>query len=95
MEPDKVAVDDYNTKWTYVACDDDSPCETCDYRTPHLDCIVVAVDGACKGNGTPGARAAVGVFVGKGSSYNKSVMLIEPAATKQIAELNAGILGLE
>ncbi|EEU33342.1 uncharacterized protein NECHADRAFT_55617, partial [Fusarium vanettenii 77-13-4] len=54
----------------------------------------IVVDGACEGNGMTGARAAAGVFVGKTSQYNKSVLLAEPNATNQVAELRARILTL-
>lgn len=90
-----IEICDYDENWTYVACDDDRPCTDCNCLAPHLDCIVIAVDGACKGNGTPNARAAVGVFVSKTSKYNKSVLLAEPNTTNQVAELRAGILALD
>ncbi|CAG9953925.1 unnamed protein product [Clonostachys rosea f. rosea IK726] len=104
FEPNELYSEDINTAdvevrdddetWTYVACDNDSPCPHCSCLQPHLDCIVIAVDGACKGNGSTDARAAAGVFVGKSSKYNKSTVLTESEATNQIAELKAGILGL-
>lgn len=92
---ENVEVRDDDETWTYVACEDSNPCPDCSCIQPHLDCIVIAVDGACMGNGLPGARAAAGVFFGKGSTYNTSTILTEPKATNQIAELTAGILGLE
>lgn len=91
---DDVEVRDDEETWTYVACDDGSPCQHCSCLQPHLDCIVIAVDGACKGNGSTQARTAAGVFVGTGSRYNQSTILTEPKATNQVAELTAGILGL-
>lgn len=77
-----------------MACDDGSPCLYCSCLQPHVDCIVIAVDGACKGNGLIEARAAAGVYVGKDSIYNKSTIVTESEATNQVAELTAGILGL-
>lgn len=91
---DDVEVGSYDEEWTYVACDEDRLCPHCEWLAPHVDCIVIAVDGACEGNGMTGARAAAGVFVGKTSQYNKSVLLAEPNATNQVAELRAGILAL-
>jgi len=32
--------------------------------------LVVHIDGACRGNGTPTARPSYGVFFGEGSPYN-------------------------
>jgi ribonuclease HI len=92
-----VEIPDPDKLWTYVACDegDCTPCEHGVCRAPHEDCIVIAVDGACKNNGTPLAQAAIGVFVGVDSKYNESRLLTEPTVTNQIAELEAGILGLE
>lgn len=78
-----------------MACEVADLCPHCASYMPHLDCIVIAVDGACKGNGTPKARAGAGVFFGKGYNHNKSFALTEEKATNQIAELTAGILGLE
>ncbi|EHK19844.1 uncharacterized protein TRIVIDRAFT_68171 [Trichoderma virens Gv29-8] len=91
---DDVAISTYDERWTYVACENDRPCSDCGSLSPHLNCIIIAVDGACKGNGKPGARASVGVFVGNESEYNKSVLLSESNATNQVAELQAGILAL-
>ncbi|KAH8807928.1 ribonuclease H-like domain-containing protein [Xylogone sp. PMI_703] len=81
--------------WIYVACDQANPCEHCGRLAAHLDCIVIAVDGACRGNGTAGAVAATGVFVGNESEYNDSLILRVPRPTNQVAELSAGIRGLE
>lgn len=61
-------VDDCNKMRTYVACDDDNLCQTCNYRTRHLDWIVI---GACKVNDTIGPMAATRAFVGKGQILMK------------------------
>jgi ribonuclease HI len=92
---ENVEVRDDDEIWTYVACEDGNPCPHCSCIQPHLNCIVIAVDGACMGNGSPEAKAAAGVFFGKGSTFNTSTILTEPKATNQIAELTAGIIGLE
>ncbi|RBR24108.1 uncharacterized protein FIESC28_03107 [Fusarium coffeatum] len=90
-----IEVRNYDEDWVYVACDDDRPCSSCSCVAPHTDSIVIAVDGACRGNGTPSARAAIGVFVSETSKFNQSVLLSESHVTNQIAELRAGILALE
>jgi ribonuclease HI len=84
-----------NGDWTHVACDDDDPCSNCKRIEAHVDSIFIAVDGACRGNGQANAKAAIGVFFGQTSKYNRSVLLSEPHVTNQIAELRAGILALE
>ena len=57
--------------------------------------ITIEVDGACRFNGTPSARAAIGVYFGDGSEYNVSKILRDAAPTSQKAELSAGICALE
>ena len=57
--------------------------------------ITIEVDGACRFNGTPSARAAIGVYFGEGSKYNISKVLRDAAPTSQKAELSAGICALE
>ncbi|KAI1140063.1 ribonuclease H-like protein [Hypoxylon sp. FL0543] len=37
--------------------------------------VVVSIDGACRGNGTPSARASWGVYFGPGSPYNECGVL--------------------
>lgn len=95
VDLDRVEVRKYNKNWTYVACEDSHPCAHCNCIAPHLNSIVIAVDGACRRNGTTEAVAAAGVFVGEESQYNKSVVLEGPRATNQVAELSAGILALQ
>lgn len=43
--------------------------------------LVVYIDGACRGNGTPQARASYGVYFGPGSPYNTNGLL--PTAVPQ------------
>jgi ribonuclease HI len=88
----EVCDDEY---WTYVACEGADPCEHCGRLAAHTDCIVIAVDGACRNNGTAEATAAAGVFVGDESEYNDSFILKASKPTNQMAELRAGIRGLE
>lgn len=80
----------------------EAPCygERCpDYGKvePYANYIIIAVDGACRGNGRPDAVAAYGIFFGPRSSYNKACILSEEniRPTSQRAELTAGIKALE
>lgn len=57
--------------------------------------LIVAVDGACRKNGRPGARAALGIFFGEGSPWNRSELLPLCDATSQRAELCAVLRTLE
>ncbi|KAI0836607.1 ribonuclease H-like protein [Hypoxylon sp. FL0890] len=52
--------------------------------------VVVSIDGACRGNGTPSARAAWGVYFGEHSPYNACGVL-EPTLpqTSTRAEIEA------
>lgn len=70
------------------------PCPACRRFPSHTNRIVIAVDGACRGNGPANAIAAVGFYVGEDSLYNMSLVLDEPSPTNQIAELRAGYYGL-
>ncbi|RDW60706.1 hypothetical protein BP6252_12089 [Coleophoma cylindrospora] len=58
--------------------------------------LLVFTDGACSGNGTPGARGGLGIFFGPGSSFNLAERLANPGIqTSQKAELAAVIRALE
>ncbi|KAI1160609.1 ribonuclease H-like domain-containing protein [Nemania serpens] len=57
--------------------------------------FIVAVDGACRNNGQPGARAALGVFFRDDCRWNKSEMLPLRDTTSQRAELCAALRALE
>lgn len=81
--------------WVYMACEDSHPCRFCDCIAPHIDSIFIAVDGACRANGTPDAKAAVGIYVAESSPFNQSLLLHQTPVTNQIAELSAGIIALE
>jgi ribonuclease HI len=94
IDLDSVEVCD-DEHWTFVACDMDDPCQDCGSLSAHVDCIIIAVDGACRNNGTLEAKAAAGVFVGDESTFNDSFILTGSNTTNQTAELRAGIRGLE
>ncbi|CAH0020111.1 unnamed protein product [Clonostachys rhizophaga] len=85
----------FDDAWTYVACDEDEPCRDCGRLAPHLDCLVIAVDGACRQNGKSTAVASIGVFVHGNSSHNSSRLLHKPKVTNQLAELWAGVEALQ
>ncbi|KAL3599774.1 hypothetical protein FPOAC2_04002 [Fusarium poae] len=95
IDLDLIQVTNDDEDWTYVACENALPCNDCDCIAPHVDSIFIAVNGACRGNGHANAKAAVGVFFGRRSTYNQSVLLDQSHVTNQIAELKAGILALE
>ncbi|KAK8005879.1 hypothetical protein PG991_012176 [Apiospora marii] len=57
--------------------------------------VVVAVDGACRNNGQPSARAALGVFFRRCRQWNKSEILPRADATSQRAELCAALRALQ
>ncbi|PCD20109.1 hypothetical protein AU210_016765, partial [Fusarium oxysporum f. sp. radicis-cucumerinum] len=72
VELDLVQVPSLDEDWVYLACENDHPAAAAIVYATH-DCIFIAVDGACRGNGTPDAKAAIGVFVGETSSFNRSL----------------------
>lgn len=80
--------------WTYICCPRGERCSNIKFSA-YPQCPVVAVDGACLGNGTVNARASAGVYFGPGSSFNQSSMLDMPRTTNQVAELMAAVLALE
>ncbi len=93
IEPSLVEVDRGNL--IHVGCQFSKQCELCGRLTPHIDTLIIAVDGACRSNGrkdsTP--QSALGIFVGHNSPHNFQTK-IPCVRTNQVAELTAGILGL-
>ncbi|KAI0874534.1 ribonuclease H-like protein [Hypoxylon argillaceum] len=75
-----------------------TPC-SCGRQSLHLDSLVVAVDGACPGNGTPLAtKSAYGVYFGPDSAANVVSRVPDTpgyAHTSQRAELSAAIAAIE
>ena len=89
-----------NSPFTFLSCpDQESYCEDHDYDCEpiaHIDAIVIAVDGACRGNGHPGAMAATGVFFHRNSRHNAASIVNDGMIpTNQRAELHAGLTALE
>ncbi|KAJ7286775.1 ribonuclease H-like domain-containing protein [Mycena rebaudengoi] len=57
--------------------------------------VIICVDGACAGNGTPAARAGVGIYFGPGSPHNASQRITDGGAqTSQRAEILAATTAL-
>lgn len=80
--------------WTFVACPEKE--EIYDYHAAHDDAIVIAVDGACRDNGRPYAKAAIGIFVHRDNYWNRaSLFEDDQVATSQRAELFAGLKTLK
>lgn len=83
--------------WTNLSCDGSEPSACCGLRSLHTDEIVIAVDGACRGNGTTRTRAGIGVYFGKDfekDTRNISEELKIDNPTSQKAELHAAIRAL-
>ncbi|MCJ1359271.1 MAG: hypothetical protein MMC33_009272 [Icmadophila ericetorum] len=74
---------------TLVPCHNDPPCPRCGCGARHLGTAFVAIDGACKGNGTADTRAGVGVYFGRDSEFNITSSLNIEFPTSQKAELHA------
>lgn len=66
-------------------------CSDCGWHRPMLDGIIIAVDGACRDNGSPNARAAYGVYFNIESQFNSAGLLKEGPMTNQRAEISAAI----
>lgn len=81
--------------WVFVACEHGEVCPHCHNLPAHTDCIVIAVDGACRHNGTSRAEAAIGIYSGEDSPYNRSILLTIDQPTNQVAELSAGLFALK
>ncbi|PWY65504.1 ribonuclease H-like protein [Aspergillus eucalypticola CBS 122712] len=75
----------------FLACPgSETKCPHCNRHIYHLDCIVIAIDGACHNNGKNGARASTGLYYGRDHPMNDSVTLSPGLKqTSQVAELAA------
>lgn len=87
-----------SSPWTFVSCPNEV--KDCEEHGPeaiaHNGAIIIAVDGACRGNGTPNARAATGVFFHPNNHGNQASLLqgTQPQ-TNQRAELTAALSALK
>ncbi|MCJ1449862.1 hypothetical protein MMC28_000190 [Mycoblastus sanguinarius] len=90
-----------STEWefgstTMVPCPrEEHRCKNCGTLSSHVGALIVAIDGACRGNGTARAQSAVGVFFGTDSPYNIGALLTKPTPTSQKAELEACLAALD
>ncbi|KAH7002681.1 ribonuclease H-like domain-containing protein, partial [Macrophomina phaseolina] len=82
----------------HAPCPNLSSWSGCVLPSVHYDSIMVAVDGACRGNGRPDATAACAIFFSQDSPYNETHVLSGDEftpVTSQRAELMGGIKALE
>ncbi|CAG8959781.1 hypothetical protein HYFRA_00001688 [Hymenoscyphus fraxineus] len=79
-------------------CEKSEICKNCGGRPAHIDTVVIAVDGACRGNGSLKSEASYGVFVKEESPLNTSSRIPDSEdahpPTNQIAELWAAYFGI-
>jgi len=85
---------DIGIDWTMPPCPYSEACKSCGIRPRHSDSIIVAIHGACRGNGYPGARSSYGVYYSEASSYNLSGLIKGSVHTSQRAELAACVAAL-
>lgn len=77
-----------NEWWTLLACPRN--------YEPHIDTVVISVDGACPNNGKPNAQSAVGIFFHPANyQWNEAITLPSQYNTSQRAELFAGLKALQ
>ncbi|CEN61279.1 hypothetical protein ASPCAL07939 [Aspergillus calidoustus] len=84
-------------RWVYLACPHSRvKCSSCGVHVAHTDAIVIAMDGACRSNGTaPSAKpvSSLGVFCGFANPYNRVQRLTDEDVgerhTSQVAQLKA------
>ncbi|KAL9115623.1 MAG: hypothetical protein Q9187_007223 [Circinaria calcarea] len=94
FELDSTDYEDLRGERTFVPCDMEDPCEDCGRLQRHTDSLIIAVDGACRGNGTTKALSAIGVYFAKDSSWNSSTPVYDPTPSNQKAELRACLRAL-
>lgn len=58
-------------------------CRCCGRHICRNRAIMIAIDGACRGNGGPNARAACGVFGNVGSPFNETWVIDDDKPTSQ------------
>ena len=77
-----------------VPCPYGEDCTHCGKRPRHMDAIFMAIDGACRGNGSAGARSSYGIYFSECSPYNVSSTMQGSAQSSQKAELQACLKAL-
>ena len=80
--------------FTMVPCPYAPACELCGTVGVHTSAIIVSVDGACRDNGRPAARSAVGVHFGSEARHNIALGTDDQTPTSQRAELIACLAAL-
>ncbi|KAF2859993.1 ribonuclease H-like protein [Piedraia hortae CBS 480.64] len=100
---DEIELNSWDDEVVYTVCSHSTFCPSCGRRAAHSDSIIIAVDGACRNNGMINVPqyASIGVYANEYSTYNVAERLTPRqvsanlALTNQMAELYAGIRGLE
>lgn len=98
--PPPIQIEVAGQPWTYLSCPDPrrfKQGESGSHLTAHNDAIVLAIDGTCRDPASPGARAAVGIFVHRDSELNVGRIVHEPdvRTTLQRAQLLAVLAALD
>lgn len=86
---------DIGIDWIMPPCPWSAECKSCGIRPRHNDSIIVAIDGACRGNGYSGACSSYGVYFSQNSPLNISSLIEGPAQSSQKAELAACVTALK
>ncbi|KAH6718147.1 ribonuclease H-like domain-containing protein [Leptodontidium sp. MPI-SDFR-AT-0119] len=92
--PTEIEISSKPPNFTHVACGHASPCHHCGRLQPHVNSLVIAVGGTCRGNGQENARSAIGVYFSMNSRHNRGRVLPANVKTNQAAELYAGLEAL-
>jgi ribonuclease HI len=95
LDLDKFEDYDWDLDWVIAPTEEMGRCGCCDQHISFGDAFIIAIDGACRGNGTANAKAAFGIFGNVSSDFNNAFILHEPTPTSQRAELRAAINALE
>jgi ribonuclease HI len=98
--PEEIVTEPLGSGFSSLSCPRYPRCPKCHKHVPHIDSLVVAVDGACRGNGRKDGfvvKAGVGVYFRDASDLNISARLDALAGqelTNQQAELQAALVAL-
>jgi ribonuclease HI len=95
LDLDKFEDYDWDLNWVIAPSEEMGRCRCCDQHISFGDAFIIAIDGACRGNGTANAEAACGIFGNVGSDFNNAFSLHESTPTSQRAERHAAISALE
>lgn len=86
---------DFGEDLIRIPCHRHPLCPHCGLRERHLNTAIVAIDGVCRDDGTPNARAGIGVYFGQRSNFNLSAVLNINNPTTQKADLHACLKALD